>query len=271
MIHMTLIERMHQEKFTASKQQVVDYLLSHLDDLSSLSIDDLAKKSFTSHATVIRVCHQLNVQGYRELKIALLKERELTKLTTQQVDYTTPFHSGESAKDIEQKMYSLYQESITRIHHSLDIELLKRIAALFISKKRIFIFAKGDSQISALNLINKLVKINIFPILATQYHEEYNVSQNMKTTDLAFFISYRGDNQSFHECLKILNQKGIPSVILTAHEKSILAKQCHYQFIIPDYEKENKIATFYSQHAFMYVLNNLYAFIYHLSDGQKVQ
>ena len=33
-----------------------------------------------------------------------------------------------------------------------------------------------------------------------------------------------------------------------------------------DYEKQNKIATFYSQLAFMYILNNLYALIYHLKN-----
>lgn len=261
---MTLIEQMRRTSFTQAKQQVVDYLLSHLDDLAGLSLDDLAKKSYTSHATVIRVCQQLHKKGYRELKIALLKELEACKFTTQQVNYTIPFDSDESIDHIEQKMYSLYQESITSIHQTIDIESLKKIAMMFINKKRIFIYAQGDSQITALNLINKLAKINIFPILATQYHEEYHIVQKMRSSDFAFFISYGGQNQIFHECLKILSKNGVPTAILTANEKSILTRRCQYKLIIPDYEKENKIATFYSQHAFMYVLNNLYAFIYHL-------
>ena len=40
---MTLIEQMRRTSFTQAKQQVVDYLLSHLDDLAGLSLDDLAK------------------------------------------------------------------------------------------------------------------------------------------------------------------------------------------------------------------------------------
>lgn len=272
---MRLIDQMREGTFTPAKQQVVDYLLNHFSDLATLSIDDLAKKSYTSHATVIRLCQQLKVEGYRELKIALLKELEVHKLMTQKVDYTTPFQSDESIENIEQKMYSLYQESITSIHHSMDIESLKKIATLFLNKKRIFIFAHGDSQITALNFVNKLAKLNLFPVLATQYHEEYSIASHMKTTDFAFFISYSGQSHSFHECLKILNMKGISSAIVTAHENSILAKYCSYQILIPDYEKENKIATFYSQHAFMYVLNNLYALIYHFLNqgkyGQKVQ
>ena len=36
------------------------------------------------------------------------------------------------------------------------------------------------------------------------------------------------------------------------------------KFYLP--EKQNKIATFYSQLAFMYILNNLHALIYHLKN-----
>jgi len=129
-------------------------------------------------------------------------------------------------------------------------------------KKRIFIFGHGDSQITALNFINKLVKINIFPVLATAYNEEIYISEGMQKGDFALFISYQANSQVFNECLKILNKKGISTALITANEKGKLCDYSKYIICIPDYEKENKIATFYSQLAFMYILNNLYAIIY---------
>ena len=135
-----------------------------------------------------------------------------------------------------------------------------------IQKKRTFIYSYGDSQITTLNFINKLAKLNLFPTLATQYGEEIYISKQLQPGDFVLMISYGGNNASLLECLKILNQKGIPVALMTANQKSPLMIYSQYQILIPDYEKQNKIATFYSQLAFMYILNNLYALIYHLKN-----
>lgn len=218
---MTIIEKMQEDIFTDAEKQVVNYLLDHLDDFMNLSINDLAKKSYTSHATVIRVCHKLDIQGYRQFKILLLKELQANKFIVNKVDYTIPFQSHESVEEIMQNMYSLYQEGIQQVYNHLDIHILKKIAELFMMKKRIFIYAHGDSQITALSFINKLVKINIFPILATEYHEEYFISQKLQPSDFAFFISYSGESPSFLQCMQVLKQKGVQTALLTAHEKQI--------------------------------------------------
>lgn len=261
---MTVIEKLNEDIFTDAEKQVVEYLLDHLDDLAMLSINDLAKNSYTSNATVIRVCHKVGIQGYRQLKLALLKELQASKFVIHKVDYTIPFQSYETTDEIMQSMFSLYQDSIKHVHHSLDVKTLKQIAKCCVMKKRIFIYGHGDSQITALNFMNKLVKINIFPILATEYNEEIYISQQMQRGDFALFISYSGDSATLHDCMKILNEKNISTALITANEKSILNDYSQYTICIPDYEKENKIATFYSQLAFLYILNNLYAIIYHM-------
>ena len=135
-----------------------------------------------------------------------------------------------------------------------------------VQKKRIFIYGYGDSQITAANFINKLAKLNLFPVLATQYGEEIYISKQLQPGDFALFISYSGENTSLLECMKILNQKGIQTALVTANLQSPLVVYSQYQIMIPDYEKQNKIATFYSQLAFMYILNNLHALIYHLKN-----
>ena len=61
-----------------------------------------------------------------------------------------------------------------------------------VQKKRIFIYGYGDSQITAANFINKLAKLNLFPVLATQYGEEIYISKQLQPGDFALFISYSG-------------------------------------------------------------------------------
>ena len=246
---MKILQQLKENHYTESEQQVIDYLLDHLEDLTLLSINDLAKKSYTSNATIIRLCHKVGYQGYRHRQ----QHRYLLR--------------GQAmAEQIIQNMFSLYQESIQQVYHHLSIETLNKIATLMVQKKRVFIYGYGDSQITAANFINKLAKLNLFPVLATQYGEEIYISKQLQPGDFALFISYSGENTSLLECMKILNQKGIQTALVTANLQSPLVVYSQYQIMIPDYEKQNKIATFYSQLAFMYILNNLHALIYHLKN-----
>lgn len=169
---MKILQQLKENHYTESEQQVIDYLLDHLEDLTLLSINDLAKKSYTSNATIIRLCHKVGYQGYRQFKLALLQELEANKYMVSQVDYTIPFQVNETSEQIIQNMFSLYQESIQQVYHHLSIETLNKIATLMVQKKRVFIYGYGDSQITAANFINKLAKLNLFPVLATQYGEE---------------------------------------------------------------------------------------------------
>ena len=57
---MKILQQLKENHYTESEQQVIDYLLDHLEDLTLLSINDLAKKSYTSNA---------NWLYYRNLKL----------------------------------------------------------------------------------------------------------------------------------------------------------------------------------------------------------
>ena len=50
------LEKLQEHKnFTAHEKDVAEYILSHLDQISELSAGELAKASYTSKATVVRL------------------------------------------------------------------------------------------------------------------------------------------------------------------------------------------------------------------------
>ena len=257
-----LLDQLKNRKYTETEQEVIDYLLDHLDELDDLSISDLTKRSYSSNATIIRLCQKNGYRGYKDFKVDLLKEREAQKYLVGHVDHTTPFKFNETTDEILQNMFGLYQDSIMKVYSSLEADQLKRFAECIIHKKRVFIYCFGDTQTTVLNFMNKLIKVNIFPILATQYQEEIHITKQLTKEDYALFISYRGQNRMLED-MKVLSAHHVPIGLITANKKSPLVAYSDDVLFIPDYEKENKIATFYSQLAFQYVLSNLYALIYH--------
>ena len=257
-----ILDISQDNKYTETEKEVVDYLMNHLDLLEELSINDLAKKTYTSNATIIRLCRKTGYSGYKALKVDLIKEREANKYIVESVDYTTPFQFNETTEEIMKNMFSLYQESIKQVYSSLDIDVLKSMAYEIIHKKRIFLFSYGDTQTTVINFTNKLVKVNIFPTLATQFGEERHISKRMNKDDYALIISYRGQERLL-ECVQTFDKNHVRIGLITANKKNVLMPYCDDLIVIPDCEKKNRISTFYSQLAFQYVLSNLYAIIYH--------
>lgn len=255
-----IIEKLKENQYTETEQNVIDYLLNHLDELEHLSLHALATKTYSSNATIIRLCQKVGYKGYKTFKMDLLKEREANKYLVEDVDYTVPFQFNDVTEDIIQNMYYLYQDSIKKVFGSLDVMTLKEIAYDIIHKKRTFLFCYGDTQTTVMNFANKLVKVNIFPVMATQLGEEVFISTQLGKDDFALFITYRGQDK-MHECMSILNKHHVKTGLISAHTS--LKPYSDLSIIIPDCEKEHKIATFYSQLAFQYIFSNLYAIIYH--------
>ena len=91
-----ILDISQENKYTETEKEVIDYLMNHLDLLDELSISDLAKKTYTSNATIIRLCRKAGYSGYKALKVDLIKEREANKYIVENVDYTTPFQFNET-------------------------------------------------------------------------------------------------------------------------------------------------------------------------------
>ena len=53
-----ILDISQENKYTETEKEVIDYLMNHLDLLEELSINDLAKKTYTSNATIIRLCRK---------------------------------------------------------------------------------------------------------------------------------------------------------------------------------------------------------------------
>ena len=64
-----ILDISQENKYTETEKEVIDYLMNHLDLLEELSINVLAKKTYTSNATIIRLCRKTGYSGYKALKV----------------------------------------------------------------------------------------------------------------------------------------------------------------------------------------------------------
>lgn len=267
---MTILEQMQAEvDFTDTEKNIIQYILSNPSSLKEGTIGNIAQNTYSSNATIVRFCKKLGFQGIRDFRQAFLVELESNKYIVNSVDYTVPFETKETTDSIINRMYSLYKEGIDLLQSRIDPRQMERIVECLTRSDRIFIMGFGDAKIAAKEFINKMVKINYFPVLATDNREELHVFPHITQKDCVLFITYGGKHASFDKGMKVLKRNHVKTMIITANEKSQLARECMYHIYLPDCEKEKKIGTFYSQLAFQYILNLLYALIYRDFTNKK--
>ena len=66
-----------RDSISATEGSIADYLLGHPEEAMELSIHDLAERTFSSPSTIIRMCHRIGFEGYKEFRRAVTYELSL--------------------------------------------------------------------------------------------------------------------------------------------------------------------------------------------------
>ena len=97
---------------TYSEQEVVQFILDNKDLLKDLTINELATATYTSNATIIRLCKKLGLSGYTEFRLALIKDIEKRRKETREIDMSYPFRRKESSEELLKIMLDLFVKNI---------------------------------------------------------------------------------------------------------------------------------------------------------------
>ena len=115
---------------TQSEITVLKYIDLHQEEIIEMSIQECAIKSFTSTATILRVCKKLNLSGFSELKFIL--KQNLSKNKNYQ-------KSIKSDYDINNELY----KKIENMAQIINLKSLNEVVKLLMSDKKIYLFASG--------------------------------------------------------------------------------------------------------------------------------
>ena len=78
-------------KYTSSEQAIIQYLETNPEKFDELTIGSLARASLTSNASIIRLSQKAGFKGFKDLKVALIKQRELQRYHNNDIDFSFPF------------------------------------------------------------------------------------------------------------------------------------------------------------------------------------
>ncbi|MEG1502704.1 MAG: MurR/RpiR family transcriptional regulator [Enterococcus sp.] len=270
---MLLIDKLKiQADLTTTEKRIAEYILNHLATIPAINVDELAKKTYTSHSSVIRLAKKMGYEGFRDFRVAISAIAHSNLYREEQVDANFPFLPQDSTQEIAKKMADLAVDTVKKTYAQLDHDILAASADLLAKAERIFLFAQGDSQIRGRSFQNKLVKINKFLIVADEYSDEDWNAVNLTQKDCALFITYRARVPQYERILKHFLNENVPSVLLTGNARSNLIPLARQAIVFTQAEMDFiKVSTFSSQVAFEYVLDTLFSLIYAKNFNGNIQ
>ena len=114
--------------FSNSEKQIARYILNHGEDVLSMSAKQLAEATYTSPATIVRLCRKIGLEGYNDFKIKYSAELQYDHRNEKRIDVNFPFSNSDDAMQIAKNLVSLTNEVISDTYQLIDFDELNTIA-----------------------------------------------------------------------------------------------------------------------------------------------
>lgn len=270
-IKMSIMTQLEFElNFSNSEKNIVRYILNHGETVLNLSIKQLAKNTYTSPATIVRLCHKLGLEGYQDFKIKYSAELQYDNKNL--IDVNFPFSKDDSTWQIVNKIAQLHQEALQDTLNLIDIDNLDQIVALVDQAKKIYLFGFGNSLLAGLDFQHKMMRINKLVEIRPNSGEQGFLSYTCTTEDIAIIISYSGETNELIDIAKSLKRRHIKVVAITSIGDNRLSKYSDYLINTGSREKIfSKIAPYASKTSISYILDLIFSCLFKLNYDQNIE
>ena len=244
-----------------SKASIARFLLEHLEELDQFSMEELARRTYTSKPSLVRFAQGLGFKGWKDFYPALLRERFYEESHYSDIDHNLPFTAEDSLPEIIQKIATIQKESIQDTADRLDSQLLQEASRLMAKADRIVLFGLSPNDYLASVFRRKMMAIG--KNIEVAHSGEFGLTaRSLSRKDLAVIISYSGNNPDSEtlRLIPLLKSKGTALIGLTSETGSYTREQIPVCLTICTRESHfKKIGNFSTEESILFLLNSLYA------------
>lgn len=224
----------YQIQMTPAESEVVQYLLHNPEEAMELSVHELAERSFSSSATIVRMCRRLGFDGYKELRRSLQYELAVRKRSER--ERRDEISKEDSLEAMVDKITYKNIISLEETKNLVDIPVLQQCVDLLCSSRTIYMFGIGSSLCVARDACLKFLRLGKSCVLNDDWHSQLLQARNITAGDVGLFISYSGQTVEMIECAKSLKENGGKMILITRFATSELAELSDYNLYVAAHE-----------------------------------
>lgn len=266
---MDILAKITFTPFSKSEARLASFILKNPKRLLDLTVEEAAEISGISSSSVYRFCDKLGVSGYGELLKEIAKSLASRKEEDADIDLNFPFREDEDTMEVVEEIEADYLKTIKLQKALMDPAALDRAVALMKRSRVIDVYTSAGNLYIAENFCFQMKEIGA-PVRMER--DEYNLLLQAGGSDsshAAVVITLGGRGMMVGKILKILSETKTPVILIASPgfrpEVERLASRIYFS---PAEHHSEKISSFSTRFALMYILDTLYA-LYFKADYQK--
>lgn len=202
---------------------LVKFILEHPEKAAKLSVHSMAAQTYTSAATIIRLCRKLGFEGYKDMISCLNYENALR--SGQSRDISTEINKNDSLQDVVDKVTYRSIQALEDTRKLVDIKELEKCVKILENANTIGLFGIGSSLLAARDMYLKFLRLNKLCVCNDDLHSQIVCAANLKFSDAAVIFSYSGLTKEMVEIADILQQKEVPVITVTRFGENLLTSR----------------------------------------------
>lgn len=244
----------------SSHRSIGEFILKEKADLHKYSLQEIADKTFTSKAAIVRFAQAVGFSGWKEFVKAFVEEQAYQAQHYTDIDANIPFTKDSRRKDIINQLCSLQVESLLDTADLLDDAPLDECAALLLGSRRVAVFGLNPNLALAEMFKRKMLSIGR-QVELPNLGDVGLLAHSLDKYDCAIIISYSGNTPTGAlSVLPTLQQHHVPVIGITSVGDNLLRQKADYTLSISSYERlYSKIATFGTENSILFILNVLFS------------
>ena len=263
-----------REKMSESEGSIASFILTLGKGLKKYSTRNIAEATYTSPATVVRLCKKLDFKGFDDFKEKFLKEIEYLDQQYGRIDANFPFHKEDTMMNTVHKIYQLYEDTIKDSLSLLHHDSLQQVLKLLKYSQAIYIFSFGTSLNLAESFKERMLKIGKQVIISNNMNYQLYEANCIPKGDVAILISYSGETEKILMVAESCRKRGIPIIAITSFGENTLSQMASCHLIMSTKESLfHNLGDFSTHLSIHFILDILYStyFLMNYNENYEVK
>lgn len=247
----------YQKQASPTEKSIIEYILKHPKKTTEKTVHELSEGTFSSPASIIRMCKKIGFTGFKDFTKALIYElavREHTK--TERKNGIIKLNSTDGI--VEEVTYNNII-SLEDTKNIIDIEIIDQCIELLTKCENISIFGIGSSLIVAKDAQQKFMRLNRRCSVSEDWHLQLLTARNMSSRDIGIIISYSGQTIEMIECAKAMKENDTTIISITKYGTSPIVELSDYNIFVAANESTFRSGAMSSRISQLNVIDILYS------------
>jgi DNA-binding MurR/RpiR family transcriptional regulator len=223
------------ESLSEAERKVAEYVFREPKKTLHYNVGELARQSGSSQAAVVRFCKRIGLGSFSDFKIRLARDvfRDQDERFVPDLD----LESGAPAERVIRNVIGFSQRGLSLLGSRLDPRAVEAAAGAILGASMTALFGVGASGIVAYDFLQKLLRIGLPSSFTADLDLQVTMATSLKPSDVAFVVSYSGENTGMIEAARQAKGRGATVVGLTMDSGNSVRSLASIELLVPSSER----------------------------------